>query len=264
MAVLLLHHPRKGTYLPGQAARGTGALTAYADIVVEMTFFSKSDRQDRRRRLASWSRHAETPAELIVELTTNGRNYTAQDPADDEFTRVLQVVCFLLQDFNQPLNRAMLLALWPDSRAPSSSGMYNHLERGVALGRLVRIGSGHRDDAFHYGLPGMMEPAREAAEPVADVTQRVSVTSETVSDVPEPVAVMVEPVPESIDPVAVATEPVDGMTDSVPDESDTVLDLSDSVSDPRPAPPPSEPGEAVRCPTEGIDGFQDPDPSTRS
>src|SRR5581483_4031764 len=34
--VLLLHHPRKGSALGGQGARGAGALPAFVDVLVEM------------------------------------------------------------------------------------------------------------------------------------------------------------------------------------------------------------------------------------
>jgi hypothetical protein len=36
VGVLLVHHPRKGVYQPGQAARGSGALPGYVDILLEM------------------------------------------------------------------------------------------------------------------------------------------------------------------------------------------------------------------------------------
>jgi hypothetical protein len=36
MSVLLVHHPRKGKTLAGQAARGSGALPSFVDILIEM------------------------------------------------------------------------------------------------------------------------------------------------------------------------------------------------------------------------------------
>ncbi|HEX5270559.1 MAG TPA: AAA family ATPase, partial [Gemmataceae bacterium] len=52
MAVLLLHHPRKGATLEGQAARGAGSLPAHADVRIEMRPYSAAD-DDRRRVLSS-------------------------------------------------------------------------------------------------------------------------------------------------------------------------------------------------------------------
>ena len=50
MSVLILHHPRKGGYRPGQAARGSGALLAFVDIFIEMERVSRRNLKDRRRR----------------------------------------------------------------------------------------------------------------------------------------------------------------------------------------------------------------------
>jgi hypothetical protein len=36
--VLQVHHPRRGRHEAGQAARGSGALAAFADILLEMNW----------------------------------------------------------------------------------------------------------------------------------------------------------------------------------------------------------------------------------
>src|SRR5262249_10624792 len=54
VAVLLLHHPRKGRGLEGQSARGSGALSGHVDILVEMHWFTDAADGDRRRRLDAW------------------------------------------------------------------------------------------------------------------------------------------------------------------------------------------------------------------
>src|SRR5207302_2389335 len=61
ISVLLSHHPKKGPLVPGQAARGSGALSGYADILVEMYAASRRNAKDRRRRLRAYSRYAATP-----------------------------------------------------------------------------------------------------------------------------------------------------------------------------------------------------------
>jgi hypothetical protein len=53
----------------GKAARGSGALSGYADIVIEMRAFPKAGPEDRRRRLWAWSRYPETPRRLVIEWT---------------------------------------------------------------------------------------------------------------------------------------------------------------------------------------------------
>jgi hypothetical protein len=52
-SVLLLHHPKKGDVLAGQAARGSGALCAYADVLLELHWAVRDNREDRRRRLSA-------------------------------------------------------------------------------------------------------------------------------------------------------------------------------------------------------------------
>jgi len=75
MAVLLLHHPRKGRAGDGQAARGSGALTGYADVVVEMRHYVRAAEDDRRRVLHGYSRHEQTPRLRVIELNPEGTDY---------------------------------------------------------------------------------------------------------------------------------------------------------------------------------------------
>ena len=100
VAVLLLHHPRKGVVHAGQAARGSGALSAYADIVLELTCLARSRREDRRRLLCAWSRHDDTPPELVLELSADGCDYAVCEPVDDDFAReherALKLICEIL------------------------------------------------------------------------------------------------------------------------------------------------------------------------
>jgi AAA domain len=53
LSVLTMHHPSKGDPPIGQAARGSGALTGFADIVIEMRSSPKGRLGDRRRRLSA-------------------------------------------------------------------------------------------------------------------------------------------------------------------------------------------------------------------
>jgi hypothetical protein len=69
---LITHHPKKGPTVPGQAARGSGALSAYVDILLEMHAVTPKA-ADRRRRLRAYSRHQATPANLVLEWTAEAR-----------------------------------------------------------------------------------------------------------------------------------------------------------------------------------------------
>src|SRR5439155_13961959 len=69
VAVLILHHPRKGPLVAGQAARGSGALGGSADILLEMDGLSGPTTDDRRRKVAGFSRFPETSRRLVIELS---------------------------------------------------------------------------------------------------------------------------------------------------------------------------------------------------
>jgi hypothetical protein len=158
LAVLLMHHPRKGTLLPGQAARGSGALTSYADILLEMNFYKRKRRGDRRRRISSWSRHSETQEELILKLNDDGNDYESCLNISDETLRVVNFVKLMLTQRKRQMTRLVIHEEWPRESRPNIGHLWRNLERGVALGELVRNGSGLRDDPFRYTLPGVDFP----------------------------------------------------------------------------------------------------------
>ena len=73
IAVLLLHHPRKGATLPGQSFRGTGALASNVDTLIDMSALAQPEDDDRRRWLRAYSRHEETRKNLVIELNPAGQ-----------------------------------------------------------------------------------------------------------------------------------------------------------------------------------------------
>jgi hypothetical protein len=75
LSVLGLHHPGKKKVAGGMAARGSGALSGHVDVLVEMRWYDSADDDDRRRRLLAWSRHEETPRELVIEMNEPGTDY---------------------------------------------------------------------------------------------------------------------------------------------------------------------------------------------
>ncbi|QJW98615.1 AAA family ATPase [Frigoriglobus tundricola] len=73
--ILLIHHLRKSGGQEYTGSRGSGALSAFPDILVEMTRFDASDAKDRKRVLRAKGRYEETPDELVIELV--GGEYVA-------------------------------------------------------------------------------------------------------------------------------------------------------------------------------------------
>src|SRR5262249_47912139 len=75
-AVLLAHHPRKAEGDQGTAARGSGALSGFVDVLLELRRMNPGVPGDRQRVLTGMSRYVETPAELVAELSPDGLTYT--------------------------------------------------------------------------------------------------------------------------------------------------------------------------------------------
>lgn len=66
--VLLIHHLRKSGGQEYTGSRGSGALSAFPDILIELTRFDAVDTKDRKRVLRAKGRYEETPDELVIEL----------------------------------------------------------------------------------------------------------------------------------------------------------------------------------------------------
>lgn len=69
--VLLIHHLRKSGGAEYTASRGSGALSAFPDILIELTRFDAMNARDRKRTLRAKGRYEETPDEIIIELVDN-------------------------------------------------------------------------------------------------------------------------------------------------------------------------------------------------
>ena len=158
MAAPVLHHPKKGTVLDGQAGRGAGGLMGYVDINVEMHPF--------RRPGPGSPPHPEggvalpvTPPQLVIEWNAEGTDYLPRGGVADELFREHweQLVAFFASAPDK-LTRREVRALWPPGReSPSHTAVSRWLERAVVQGLLRRDGNGHRDAPFRYWVA-----AREA------------------------------------------------------------------------------------------------------
>jgi hypothetical protein len=167
MAVLILHHPRKGETIAGQAARGSGALSGYVDIILEMQYYSEGADDDRRRRIQAYSRYQETPRQLVIELTADGTDYRAHgDFQQDEFAASWKLVQAVLEEATCKQTRQQVLDQWPGHlKPPNEVTLWKWLDRAVAQGLLCQDGFGHKNDPFYYWLPGQIEAWRQ--DPIA-------------------------------------------------------------------------------------------------
>ncbi len=160
VSVLLVHHPKKGATVKGQAARGSGALASFVDILMEKNWHGKPDESDRRRRLNAFSRHEDTHRRLLVELSADGTDYLVHDcqlgePADAGCWHVLNLV---LEDAMERLTQKQIMEEWPDDYPkPDLSTLYRALQHGVQQGLVEIDGQGRRSKPFRYWLPSMAE-----------------------------------------------------------------------------------------------------------
>jgi hypothetical protein len=162
VAVLMAHHPRKGQTLAGQAARGSGALSGYVDILIEMHWYARHDDGDRRRRLQAYSRHEATPRDHVIELTADGTAYVSLgDFAQDEFTESWQLLHAVLDAAPSRLTRLEILERWPSPfKAPNEVTLWRWLERAVKGGLVLQQGTGRRSDPYRYWLQSQEEKWR--------------------------------------------------------------------------------------------------------
>jgi hypothetical protein len=155
MAVLLLHHPRKKEAPAGRLARGSGALSGYVDILLEMDWFASPTEPDRRRRLQAFSRHAETPRQVVIERNEAGTDFRSLGTvAEVEFGDRWRLLRRLLEPATEKMTRRALWDAWPTSEPPvDETTLWRWLEQAAEAGLLCRDGTGRRNDPYRFWLP---------------------------------------------------------------------------------------------------------------
>jgi hypothetical protein len=149
VAVLLLHHPAKGDRPEGHAGRGSGALLAAADILIEM---GQTQGHPNRRVLKTMARSGldSAPRELIIQLSEDKRAYTVVgDSSEAAPNRRMAIYETLLR--LQPHSTKEILAAWPEAQSkPSDGTVVRDLGRLLNEGRVQRSGEGCKNDAHRY------------------------------------------------------------------------------------------------------------------
>jgi hypothetical protein len=157
----LLHHPAKGRTGEGKAARGTGALPAEVEIVLEMKPLLDATPHDYVRVLTTFSRHEETPRRLLFEWLPAQRDYRLlTEPPDDDFARGWSALRLVFTASPMPLGRPAIFERWPPAYAPPSRAtLARWLARAVEHGLLLYSGAGHRYDPYLYRLAPNQSPS---------------------------------------------------------------------------------------------------------
>jgi hypothetical protein len=162
LSVLVLHHPGKGEPPVGQLARGSGALSAAADVLLELRFYPKAPEDDRRRWLAAQSRFPETPRQKVIELTADGTDYVSRGTfQEEEFAARWRVLQSLLEAADWKYTRLEVRRRWPGDQKPDKVSLARWLDRAVELGLLRKDGCGKKGRPYRYWLAEREEAWRQ-------------------------------------------------------------------------------------------------------
>lgn len=152
LGVLVMHHPRKGSTVEGQSARGSGFVSGAADVLLEMRSVNPKGPADRRRRLKAHSRFPETPRHTLFEWNEDMLDYTLlSDDDDPDCDEGWHEIRRILAESPEPLDQAEILARLPQPR-PHRTTLLRKLNRSRDVGLLAAEGEGLKGDPLRYRL----------------------------------------------------------------------------------------------------------------
>jgi hypothetical protein len=151
---LLVHHMRKGDGQEATAARGSGAFSAFADILLELRRFNAGDRCDRRRVLSGYGRYKETPEELVLELDADGGGYAERGNRGQIARMELAHVIVSILPCEPPgLTCEEIISVWPEDVGPRRQRLLETLHRGAEELNWRQEGLGRRGSPFRWWIP---------------------------------------------------------------------------------------------------------------
>lgn len=150
-SLLLVHHNRKGDGTEATASRGSGALTAFVDTIMELRRFDPADRNSRKRVLSGYGRDDDTTQELVIELTELD-GYKAHGNREESTTKDLTQILLRMLPASPPgCSTDDLLDEWEGPK-PRKQRLLEALRKGVDDGVWKQSGTGHKGSPFLYWL----------------------------------------------------------------------------------------------------------------
>ncbi len=148
-SVVVVHHARKSEATEGQAARGSGALPGFVDIIVELRRFDVLRVDDPKRILRVYSRF-DAPPETVIEL---GRDGYASIGTRTDAVRAERIEAIENMLTDEGLTPKEILASWPRENGPMKPGLRtleDDLTHARRQGGVNRTGKGVRGNPFLF------------------------------------------------------------------------------------------------------------------
>lgn len=143
ISVLLVHHFRKSGGSEGTAARGSGALGSYVDILIDFSRLDGGNPNDSQRVLRSYSRFEETPPEVVIDMV-DGEYVTRGTRAEVSKEARMKNVLFILNDTDLfGLTIKEITENWDTEEfgsRPTKRTIRNYIDALLVDGRIKQVG----------------------------------------------------------------------------------------------------------------------------
>lgn len=150
--LLPTHHLSKADGGQGTGSRGSTALPAFVDTIIELRRYDQVDEANRGRVLRAYGRWDETPRELVIELTEEGE-YTARgDRRLDEYAQLRPDIEGVLLENPGAAGDRVEAGLSPRQGLRRGT-LLACLKFGAEQQWWLRTGAGRRGCPYRYTMP---------------------------------------------------------------------------------------------------------------
>ena len=142
IAVFPVHHFRKSGGNEGTASRGSGAISSYADILVEFHRMDPTDPGNTQRKIKSLSRFQNTPEEIVIDLV-NGEYISLGTSKNVVKEKKNQTFLSMMSKFPEGVTSRDMFDNWDDDafgRRPSERTVRQRLYELNKEGIIMSIG----------------------------------------------------------------------------------------------------------------------------
>lgn len=148
-SVMISHHLRKGDGAEATSSRGSGALTAFVETIIELRRYDAGNKKSCKRVLTGYGRFKETPEELVVDLTASGYVPCGDKQMARELT-VRDLLMDILPKGSPGMTRDDFLSRWPGDSKPRLETITEVLNEGLNAGVFGKTGTGKKGSPYYY------------------------------------------------------------------------------------------------------------------